>query len=164
MKTLILVALIGVSACSPQGEVWVIEGLRIQAPTELIEQGYTFRANYTERDIVLARKLIDKRYGEGSFARLARNITIEIRNEFWRCEPFSPPEHECTGQFMGGPDAKILTYYGTAIVHEFIHAKEASELNFGTMSHEGWDTDGQNTLSNEYDLSKDFHPWIARYN
>ena len=96
---------------------------------------------------VLARELIDRRYGEGTFCARASEVTVKLEPHWWPC---IGSDVGCSGEYIA-LEARVKVITGVELVHEFIHVQELSECRLGTMWHEGWKVNGQDALSLEYE-------------
>lgn len=156
MKYLLLVFLVG---CGPETPTWQFDCLTIEVPTHNV----LLNKRAIEPDVALAKKLFDRRYGEGTFCKRASYITVTLEPKLWECG--SPSIHIdgsygpnfCDGEWLGLENRIKLIDTGKTLLHEFVHAQETFEWRPGTSWHEGWYENGQYTLIFEY--QRTYIPW-----
>lgn len=153
MNKALLLAAILCTACGPNEslEVWNIGCLFIKNPSDLIEGGMAFNPSKIERSSLVAQRLIDSRYGPGTFCARASENLIFIRQGPWDCA-LSPTG--CIGEYKSLEGRIDVMPSGLALVHEIIHAQETRQWMIGTVWHEDWDKNGQYDLAGRFEQER----------
>jgi len=168
------VALITISGigCGPdlshhKEDYWIINGLYFAIPNI---KGITFeeaRGTVTypghidrlrmQKGVDLAEKLINRRYGELAFTKLVPGLFVQMEAGSFPCVAY---EEGCGGEFRTIEGRVRIQVSGYSFVHELIHAQEAKLVIPGTGWHEGWKTNGQVALSDEFErLNESWWIW-----
>lgn len=152
MRTLLLMGVL-LTGCGPVPATWKVDCLQIEVPSDLMEAGYVINPGNMQNSATLAKGLFDGRYGEGEFCKRAETVTIKMMEHWWEC--WGSPTG-CQGEFLP-LERRVKVITGSALLHEFIHVEETFLHIDGTIKHQGWDTDGQYFLAEEYERAT--KPW-----
>ena len=156
-----IVSILLLIACTPHGQfVYRTPFGVFDSIVELNEIGLNNK-------LTLASLIYDSKFGPGEFNKIGHANRLHIRSEcHWQAVPLDNKRED---EAYGGetvPWLVLLSPSISAIVHEFIHAREEASVTLGTPWHDGWDKpklrkDGSN--SSNWDIDWAFRNAISPF-